>query len=186
MTISDWLIICATIVGPVLAVQAQKWVEGYREVRAQKVTVFSTLMITRATKLAVDHVKALNTIDIVFRNDKSVTDVWREYYELLSTENPTSRRNDKFVDLMFAMSSSLKFGFDKVMLQRVIYLPQGHVNAEVIQAEIQQNLNLMLSGQRVIQEGVKQILSGEKALRVAIEGGITPSGGTYAGPKVVK
>ena len=33
MTIADWLVIGATITGPILAVQAQKWIERYRELK---------------------------------------------------------------------------------------------------------------------------------------------------------
>jgi hypothetical protein len=87
MTISDGLIIAATILGPILAVQAQKWVERFRETRNRKLQVFATLMTTRATKMSVDHVRALNTIDLVFRDDSSVVARWREYQDALSPIN---------------------------------------------------------------------------------------------------
>lgn len=34
LRLSDWVIAGCTLLGPVLAVQAQKWVEGFREKRA--------------------------------------------------------------------------------------------------------------------------------------------------------
>jgi hypothetical protein len=52
ITIADWLIITATLLGPVLAVQAQKWVERFQERRKQQVAVFATLMTTTAFKKA--------------------------------------------------------------------------------------------------------------------------------------
>lgn len=73
ITIADALIILATLVGPIVAVQTQKWIERSREDRARKVNVFNTLMATRGLKAAsADHVKALNSIDIIFdrQNEK--------------------------------------------------------------------------------------------------------------------
>jgi hypothetical protein len=82
-TISDGLLILATIAGPILAVQAQKWVERATEKRRQRLMIFTTLMNTRATRLAPDHVQALNMIDLVFNGknakDKAVIDAWRQY-----------------------------------------------------------------------------------------------------------
>ena len=46
--ISDGLLITATVVGPILAVQAQKWVEVWREDRARRLQVFKTLSIEAA------------------------------------------------------------------------------------------------------------------------------------------
>jgi hypothetical protein len=65
------------------------------------------------------------------------------------------------------MSKTLKFGFDKVMLRRVFYIPQAHVDLEVRQQEVQKNLGLMLKGQHEIQKGMLNYLSGRKSLRVA-------------------
>src|SRR5262245_26245326 len=82
-SISDGLLIAATIAGPVLAVQAQKWIERSRAVRERKQRVFYALMVTRATRLADEHVRALNSIDMEFSNTKSkerpVIDAWRSY-----------------------------------------------------------------------------------------------------------
>lgn len=41
--------IIATIAGPILAVQAQKWLERLRERRNRKFCVFQQLMATRAS-----------------------------------------------------------------------------------------------------------------------------------------
>src|SRR5438034_8791127 len=97
MTYSDWVLVSATVLGPVLAVQAQKWVERSREKRNRKDWVFLTLMATRAATLSGEHVRALNTIDLAFygsrvlgrnirsRKDQSVIDAWREYYDHLNS-----------------------------------------------------------------------------------------------------
>jgi len=50
MNVSDWAIICATLLGPILAVQAQKWVERATESRRRK-WIFETIMANRATRV---------------------------------------------------------------------------------------------------------------------------------------
>ena len=92
MDTRDWLIVLATIAGPILAVQAQKAVEALRERRGRKERVFAQLMATRAARLSAEHVQALNTIDLVFfgssvlgirrrsRGEQAVLDAWKEYH----------------------------------------------------------------------------------------------------------
>ena len=66
MTISDWLVILAIIIAPILAVQIQKFMDHRKEEKERKMHVFRTLMATRAAPLSPLHVEALNMIDIVF------------------------------------------------------------------------------------------------------------------------
>ena len=47
----EWLTIVAIIIGPVLAVQAQKWVELAREKRNFRLHTFKRLMATRGAIL---------------------------------------------------------------------------------------------------------------------------------------
>ena len=62
----NWLLIVSTILGPVLAVQAQKWVERARERKNRKAWIFHTLMATRGNRTDVNHVQALNMIELGF------------------------------------------------------------------------------------------------------------------------
>ena len=48
MSISEWITVAAIICGPILAVQAQKWIETAREKRNRRLNVFKRLMATRA------------------------------------------------------------------------------------------------------------------------------------------
>ena len=64
---SDLVIAGCTLLGPVLAVQAQKWAEGFREKEARRLTIFRTLMATRAMNLSAGHVEALNAVPIDFQ-----------------------------------------------------------------------------------------------------------------------
>jgi hypothetical protein len=97
MTLTDYLMIAAIILGPVLAVQAQKWIEWITRVRQDKKQLFITLMATRGRTLHQDHVQALNMIDIVYRSkgpldfylkkskrkDLAVIEAWSELRDAL-------------------------------------------------------------------------------------------------------
>jgi RNA polymerase-binding transcription factor DksA len=94
----DWVTIAATIAGPILAVQAQKWVERARASAQRRDWIFTTLMGTRQARVSFDHVRALNMIDLayygtripvfgwVWRNkrEKEVLTTWHDYHTHLS------------------------------------------------------------------------------------------------------
>lgn len=98
MEIKDWAVVVSTLLGPILAVQAQKVVEQFRERRQRKIRLFEQLMATRAARLSGEHVRALNMIDLVFygertfgilrRNAKeqNILDAWKEYHDHLNTK----------------------------------------------------------------------------------------------------
>lgn len=56
ITISDWLMMFAVVLGPILAVQIQKYIDRRAEDRTEKLKVFQDLMTTRASTLAFQHV----------------------------------------------------------------------------------------------------------------------------------
>ena len=87
MTISDVLMIVAVLVAPFLAVFAQKQIELWRERRARKLWVFKTLMATRGRALSVEHVQALNMIDLEFTkaSEKEILSAWKLYHDHLNS-----------------------------------------------------------------------------------------------------
>jgi hypothetical protein len=147
LTVSDWVIVTATLLGPILAVQAQKWIERSRENRARRLQVFHTLMATRGARLSADHVRGLNMIDLSFygyvglgrkwtsKRDQNVLDAWKEYHDHLSdplhintmgTEALWAQRDELFVNLLYAMGQSLGYQFDRVQLKKSWYSPMAH------------------------------------------------------------
>ena len=56
MDFKDWIMTASIIMGPILAVQAQRIVEIFREKRLRRMNIFKTLMSTRAERLHRDHV----------------------------------------------------------------------------------------------------------------------------------
>jgi uncharacterized protein DUF6680 len=188
MTISDGLIIAATILGPILAVQAQKFIERAGERRRQKLRIFYTLMSYRATPLASERIQALNTIDLEFRPNrlgyqsakaKAVTTAWKILLDELNTkvdENDknaiaawTRRCDDYSVDLLFAFSAAMGFKFNKVELKRGIYYPRGHHEMEASQRAILANLEKLLAGERSLPMNVTGFPVSEEALKLQME-----------------
>jgi hypothetical protein len=74
------LTVLAIILGPILAIQAQKLIESAHQKREEKRRLFTTLMSTRGRTMSLEHVQALNLIDVVFSDskDRSVTEAWAE------------------------------------------------------------------------------------------------------------
>jgi hypothetical protein len=172
--ISDGLIILATLAGPVLAVQAQKWVERATEKRRRKLQIFYTLMATRGTRLSPEHIQALNTIELEFgrgrfrgAKEKAVIDTWRIYFDRLNEKvNETdpaalatwhNRNDDAFVELMYAMSQALKYDFDRVQLKRGVYYPRSQAENEAALRAIQQGLVKVLGGDQAIAMDIQSL-----------------------------
>jgi hypothetical protein len=169
ITISDSLIILATFFGPIAAVQAQKWVERSREKSNRREYVFHTLMATRGTMLSPDHLRALNSISLVYQgNDEASTRVrnaWKSYLHNLSvdvsqaTEQQQTVHFDKraelFVDLLAAMADERKFIYDRVSLMTEAYHPHG-----VGMAEVEAN---------AVRRHTLELLEGKRALKVRVE-----------------
>jgi len=153
MDTKDIIMTFAVLLGPVAAVQIQKWLEKRRENRERKLDIFKTLMTTRITKVSIEHVQALNMIDIEFidKGYEKVINAWRAYHDHLSNDDPKSgtwvdRNDDLFIDLLYEMGTSLKYKFDKVMLKRTAYTPVAHGDIDYEQQAIRKGLAEILSG----------------------------------------
>ena len=87
MSCNEIVSISAIILGPILAVQIEKYLERRRENKNRRLSIFKTLMATRGTVLSWTHVEALNRIDLEFSNNKKfekVITTWQEYFDNLS------------------------------------------------------------------------------------------------------
>jgi len=180
METKDWIIVLATLLGPILAVQAQKWIEGVREQRARKLRVFTQLMATRAARLSPEHVQAINMIDLVFyggftfgihrrtRKEQAILNAWREYHdnlcngaELTETQQQAhfAQRNELFLNMLYAISQDVGFTFDRVQLKRGAYTPIAHEQIEADQNALRRVLLNALSGESPLSMKVLQMPS---------------------------
>ena len=92
------------------------WVLGikYQNRKAKKdaqLRVFLTLMADRkSTPITKEWVDALNTIDVVFQENKKVRHAWREYLDSLNEKSPHFDSSNSFrLDLLSEMAVSLGY-----------------------------------------------------------------------------
>lgn len=164
MTISDWLVILAIIVAPILAVQIQRFIGNIKEIKTRKMQIFRTLMATRATRLDAKHIEALNMIDIEFFENKKITEAWKllldnfvNYPKDIKDPNYqvqlnlcVEKSNNLFINLLYEMAKSLNYTFDKVHLTRGVYIPKGQADYMMDQEFIRRAFVEVLSGKRPI------------------------------------
>jgi len=180
------MIVCATLLGPIIAVQVQKAIERAREQRSQKSWVFHRLMATRAAPLSPDHVQALNMIDLAFygkgqgrrtKTAQRVLDQWKEYLDHLS-DVPSRGRNeeawsnktqDSLVDLLVSIGNDVGFSFDRVQLKKGAYSPVAHGRLDAEQSLIRQLTIEVLEGRIPLNMNVTGFPVDDAALRAQTE-----------------
>lgn len=174
MTLTDTLIVLATLVAPLLAVQAQKWLERYREDRDRKLHVFKTLMATRAATVSAEHVQALNMIDLEFHEArfKAVRAEWKTYLDHLSSfpkddENRQpiwgETRVNLLARLLVEMGRSLGYEFDEVHAKKGIYAPEAHYQIENELMLLRRGLLNLIYGSGTLKMDVKSFPISEQS-----------------------
>ncbi|MFC6670154.1 DUF6680 family protein [Marinobacterium aestuariivivens] len=167
MATKDWVTVGAVLLGPVLAVQAQKFLEALRERRSRRLTIFKTLMSTRAERLSKEHVQSLNMIDIEFYGrrilgtryqmptEKNVTNAWKNYNDHLNRRSEYDSVDSWVRDgdtlctkVLYQMSVALGYDFDEVQLKRDCYRPEAHVNIENAQLDVLTGFASVLKNER--------------------------------------
>lgn len=205
LRLSDAVMILAVLAAPWIAVHVQRRLDATAERRSRRNAIFRTLMATRAARVSADHVAALNMIDLEFYGavrsgqrsqtpeDRAVTDAWRIYLDSLDYGSGDDaalaarieKSEDKFVDLLFAMSRALGYDFDRVLLHKGVYTPKAHGLAWQQDIDIRSGLARLLRGegalgvtaivpdealkeQQRIQKLLAECLSGKRALSVKV------------------
>jgi hypothetical protein len=155
MSFESWLTILAIVLGPILALYAQRVLDSFREKRRRQIWVFRELMITRYTRLSPRYVEALNAVPIEFDNtgkQKKVLDKWKECLDHLSSDSTkypngwSVRGFDLVVDLLFEMSQCLGYSFEKLRIKREAYLPQMFADIEAQQHALRRQLLELTDG----------------------------------------
>ena len=132
----EWITVAAIILGPILALMIQRLIDFLREKKERRARLFLTLMSTRATQLAPDHVNALNSIDVVFSSwrDRNVRDAWHTVLAHLVTDTSKldwqEKLNDLKVDLYREIGARVGYSFTTDYLKRQIYYPKYYGDME--------------------------------------------------------
>jgi hypothetical protein len=171
MELKDWLNVVAVLLSPLFAVQITVWLADRKEKRGRMLALFHTLMATRGSlgangRLAPEHVKALNMIDIEFHGVKSaspIVDAWKGYLDHLNNLAPAndaqwevwnSKREDLMVSLLHAMGTVLGYKFDQTFIRRTTYAPQGYADIELDGFKMRKALVEVLHGRRALRMAV--------------------------------
>ena len=172
LEVKDWVTVFAVLVGPILAVQAQRIVELIKEKRERRMRIFRSLMSSRAERVSREHVQALNLIDIEFYgrmhfgsrwqspSEKAVTNTWKNYNAHLNDKSFSSieawskHGDGLFTKMLYEMSQALGYDFDEVQLKRDCYKPEAHVNLE--------------NSQLAVLDGLAKALNNQKSLSVSV------------------
>ena len=153
----DWLVVIATLLSPLIAVQVTKWLDRRNQVRDEQIRIFKTLMATRASTLDPRHVESLNVIDVVFSsNEKKQIEIrrlWKQYLDHLSDRNYPqdhwgAKRVEFLVELLHVMAGYLGFDLDKTHIKNQIYFPDGYGALEDENTKIRRGILEILNGTR--------------------------------------
>ncbi len=159
MTLTDILIIAATVLSPLIAVQVTRYLQDRNERRNQQLRVFKVLMATRPYFLSQGHVEALNSIDLEFagnsEGEKLVRESWQAYLDHLGSTNLDDRtwidkRIDLLIDLLHSMAKCLGYDFNKTQIKNASYSPKIHGIIEAEQESVRRLTLEVLEGKRPI------------------------------------
>jgi len=156
-TLVGIITIAAIFFSPIIALKIQKKIEKFNEKNQRGLSIFTTLLATRAEPASLDHVKALNLIDIEFYDEKDIRNSWNIYRDHLNSypqnadkstqDRWEEKRIDYMTDLLYEMSKYFGYDFDKVLLKKGAYYPTAHGILNIEQALVRQGLVKLLLGQ---------------------------------------
>jgi hypothetical protein len=148
--------IAAVILGPILAVQADKYLQTLRDRKTRKAWIFRELMVTRSTTLSPRHVEALNGIQMEFAGDnkreREVIDAWQLYLTNLNDRGEPqaqiwAARVELLHELLHKMAISLKYThFNKARIKNEGYIPQYFADIEKENNELRKSAAEVFSG----------------------------------------
>lgn len=150
MECKDILNLIAIVVIPIAAVLIGQHLQNRAEIRKDKMQIFKTLMTSRIYGWTQESVHCLNIIDIVFADDKTVRDAWKDLYDKYCVQNPDAAQLKKIQNaqykLLETISKSLGYK-DKVTWETIQnpYVPAGMIKQWQEQAKSQQAYNTLLN-----------------------------------------
>ena len=147
-TIALIINIIAILAAPVIAVWVGQKLQDRAEKRKDKMAVFKAIMTDRYG-WSRETVLALNSIPIIFANDKTVRNSWKDYYKQLCIQEPNSmelkQRSDALYALLENMANVLGYGesinWDDIQHP---YIPKGMAASFDNATTIQNQMAIML------------------------------------------
>jgi hypothetical protein len=156
---ADTLIILSTLLGPIFAVQIQKYLERIRQKDETLRKIFTILMVTRGSKMSIDHVNALNSVPIEFYGKKKelteICESWRKYINHLNSDYNVfndwiNKTNELYNEMLSKMAIFLKYDLSYTQITKEQYSPKGYQDLEFEQTLLRRNLIQILTGENKI------------------------------------
>lgn len=147
LALSQWQLIvtgAAIFLGPLAGVLFTLWFQSRKDKVEAKRKLFLTLISERKSLIISQQMaQSLNTIDVVFSDNKTVKALWHKYYALLS-QAPGQERDHTWIELLGAMSNDLRYSQLSQTDIDKFYIPQGHADDLEFQKKISQQWSRVL------------------------------------------
>jgi len=154
---------------PLITLLIGKKLEDYKENKQRRLDIFKTLLATRGDVGSLEHVKALNMLDVEFNDVQNVKHAWNYYrghlnsraQEYLNNEGELNslwqdKRVDLLTDLLYQMAQYFKYDFDKNIIRTGAYYPKLHGDLVGLELNTKYNLNRVLMGGQSINVRIDQ------------------------------
>lgn len=120
--------IIAIIISPIIATLIALYISKRNEIRNEKLKILRVLMMTRLNRACLDYANALNLIDVVFYNSKSVRKSYKEllemYYKGNVSDTEFNTKNLKLIESIIEdIGYSKEINWDEISLP---YAPQWY------------------------------------------------------------
>jgi hypothetical protein len=155
ISLEAWLTLAAIILGPILALGVQRMLDNFREKRNRQLRVFRELMITRSMRLSPRHVEALNAVPLEFDSkgkERKILEAWKSYLDHLGTDSAKdltawmSTGSKLLIELLHEMSIRLGYKFEKLSIEREVYLPKLFYDLDAEQTALRRQLLELTDG----------------------------------------
>lgn len=153
LTVAEWITVAAIILGPIVAVSAQLWIQARKAKRDLKLWVFNTLMGYRSTIVNPNFVQAFNLVDVVFYKNTEVRSKRKEFLDVVTataganlTPQQVEKCKDLVAEMLAKMGSELGFDFDHTQIKDTGYYPMAFEKLDVAAFELRQKGLAVLEG----------------------------------------
>ena len=162
---TDFAILMANLVGPIIAVQIQAGREEQRsnqqqgekkesEVRERQLLIFRHMITFRSTPLNQYFIQAWSLVPLDFHGVSPVISAWKHYFSCVNKTPPEvvsiEATSDARVELLRVMGEHLGYHFSAQELKYEAYLAQAHVDEMTQRAEIFSEVHKILTDKKAL------------------------------------
>lgn len=161
MTTADILTVVAIFAGPAVGAWLTRRLDDRRELQKRKLDIFRALMRTRKMPIHIDHVSALNLVEVEFIKSPKIISAWKLYLANLAEPVPpieekerydlaVKKRDSLLTKLLSEIAQSLKVRIEQLSILEGNYIPQGWVDDDWENRLARRALIDVLSSKRAI------------------------------------